>query len=309
MKGSLALRYAAPNILTTANLIFGMLSLQASVEGRFVDAAWLIIYAVLTDRLDGFVARLVRGTSELGVQLDSFADSLNFGVAPAVLFYTSLSAQPELPFQDGTGNFLLLASCAFFLLSAIFRLARYNITTGETTYPKIFFGVPTTLIGGLIVIWYLALLKYTPEGAPMFVRDFGGMHLFGDIQTPVGVWKWFPVVLLVGGFFMASTLRMPKLGLLNSRSANIFIFSNVFLGYVFGFVRLYPEYMVWPPTLWLVVFLTWGALSPSARAMKPPPLFPEEEHPPGEEPIRPEDDMLPVHEIAPLDPPPDEPQG
>ncbi len=66
------LRYLAPNCITALNLVFGMLALMAAYEGRFVDSAWLIIYSVLTDRLDGFVARLVRGTSELGVQLDSF---------------------------------------------------------------------------------------------------------------------------------------------------------------------------------------------------------------------------------------------
>lgn len=304
-----ALRYLAPNLLTTANLVFGMLSLRASVEGRYVEAAWFIIYAVLTDRLDGFVARLVRGTSELGVQLDSFADSLNFGIAPAVLFYASLRSQPELPFGDGLAHWMLLASCTVWVLSATFRLARYNISTAETDYPKIFFGVPTTLVGGVVVTWYLALLKYTPEGAPMFQGEFGGAMFFGGVETPVGVWRLFPVVLFVGAFLMASTLRMPKLGLLNSRSANIFIFSNVFAGYACGFLQLFPEYMVWPPTLWLVVFLIWGALSPSARRMKPPPIFPETEHEPGSEPIRPEDDMLPASEISPLDPPPEPARG
>ena len=60
MRVSRGLRFLAPNLLTTANLCFGMLSILASFEGRYVDAAWLIIYAVLTDRMDGFVARLVR---------------------------------------------------------------------------------------------------------------------------------------------------------------------------------------------------------------------------------------------------------
>ncbi len=299
-----ALRYLAPNLFTTANLLFGMLSLRASMEGRYVDAGWLIIYAVLTDKVDGFVARLVHGTSELGVQLDSFADFLNFGLAPAALFYASLSTDPRLPFHDGWGKYTLMASCAAWVLAAVFRLARYNISTGETEYPKIFFGVPTTLVGGTVIIWYLALLKYTPEGAPMAQGAFGGGRLFGDlVSTPVGVWRFFPAVLFIGAYLMASALRMPKLGLLNSKSANIFIFTNVFLGYIAGFARVYPEYAVWPPTLWLIVFLSWGALSPTARAMKPPPLFPEIDHPVGH-PIRPEDDLLPEHEVAPLDPPP-----
>lgn len=304
MRYTRALRYLAPNLLTAANLVFGMLSLRASFEGRFVDAAWFIIWAVLTDRLDGFVARLVRGTSELGVQLDSFADNLNFGLAPAFLVYTSLGSSPDLPFREGAGHYLLMFGCAAWMLGATFRLARYNISTEEPVYPKIFFGVPTTLVGGLVVIWYLALLKYTPSDAPMFMGDFGGYRLFGGFETPAAVWKAFPAVMAIGGFLMASNLRMPKLGLMNSRTANIFIFSNVFAGYAFGFARIFPEYCMLPPTLWLVVFLIWGALSPSARAMKPPRIFPDVDHPIGKEPIRPEDDMLPVHEISPLDPPP-----
>jgi CDP-diacylglycerol--serine O-phosphatidyltransferase len=302
-----ALRYLAPNLLTGANLVFGMLSLRASFEGRFIDAAWFIIWAVLTDRLDGFVARLVRGTSELGVQLDSFADNLNFGLAPAFLVYAALGSAPDLPFHDGTGHYLLMIGCAAWMLGATFRLARYNISTDEPVYPKIFFGVPTTLVGGLLVIWFLAMVKYTPAGAPMYMGDFGGYRLFGSFETPAVVWKAFPALMAIGGFLMASNLRMPKLGLANSKAANIFIFSNVAAGYAFGFARIFPEYCMLPPTLWLVVFLIWGALSPSARAMKPPPIFPDVDHPVGQEPIRPEDDMLPVHEIAELDPPPGPP--
>jgi CDP-diacylglycerol--serine O-phosphatidyltransferase len=301
MRYTRALRYLAPNLLTTANIMFGMMSLLASFEERYVDAAWLIVYAVLTDRLDGVVARLVRGSSELGVQLDSFADLLNFGIAPAVLVYTSLGSRPDLPFTEGGGRYFLLAGCAAWVLAAIFRLARYNITTGEPEYPKIFFGVPTTLVGGLLVAWYLTLLKYVPPGEPMAVDAFGGAYLFGDFATPHAVWRYFPVFMFVGAFLMASTLRMPKLGLATSKTANAFIFSNVALGYIFGFARLFPEYIICPPSMWLVCFLTWGALSPGARRMKPPPLFPEVDPPPGKEPIRPEDDLMPEGEDLELD--------
>src|SRR5262249_56924431 len=83
------LRYLAPNLVTFASLTFGMSSIVASFEHRFVDAAWFVMFSVLTDKLDGFVARLVKGTSEFGVQLDSFADFLNFGIAPATPCYVS----------------------------------------------------------------------------------------------------------------------------------------------------------------------------------------------------------------------------
>lgn len=297
------LRYAAPNLFTAVNLLFGMLSLLATYEGRFVDAAWLIIYAVLTDRIDGFVARLVRGTSEFGVQLDSFADFLNFGLAPAVLFHFSLRGEPALPFATGEGQALLMVACAAWILAATFRLARYNISSEVPGAAKIFFGVPTTLAAGLLVSWYLALVKYSATGTPLAPAGaFGGGRLFGDLATPTWVWRYFPLVLLVGAYLMASSLRMPKLGLMRSRAGTVFVMGNVLLGYICGFARVYPEYIVWPPTLWLLVFLAWGQLSPAARAIRPAPIFPVSD-PPGRPPMRPEDDLLPDDTHPELPPP------
>ena len=94
------LRYVAVFLLITlSSMIFGLVSLWSSHNGNFALAAWMIVYAVLTDRLDGLVARAVKGTSELGMQLDSFADSLNFGIAPAFLILTYLSGRPDLPYR------------------------------------------------------------------------------------------------------------------------------------------------------------------------------------------------------------------
>jgi CDP-diacylglycerol--serine O-phosphatidyltransferase len=274
------------------------MSLKAAFEGRYIDASWLIVYAVLTDRLDGFVARLVRGTSELGVQLDSFADFLNFGLVPAVIVYLSLGNHPALPFVDGAGRAVLMIGCAVWIFGATFRLARYNITPEEPGHSKIFFGIPTTMAAGLVVAWFLALIKYSDPGGLMgqYV-PLGGPKLFGDsLVTPEWVWRYFPATMLVGGAAMASTLRMPKLGLRNSRAFTAFIFANVLAGYIVGFARILPEYIILPPTMWLVTFLVWGQLSREARAMRPPPIFPDKDPPPGQEPIRPEDDLLPEGE-------------
>lgn len=282
------LRYLAPNTITGLSFIFGMLSLLASYEGRHVDAAWWIIYAVLTDRLDGFVARLVRGTSDLGVQLDSLADFLNFGLAPPVLVFTSVGVARELPFTYGTGRAVLMLSCAVWVLGATYRLARFNVTTVDPKAKKIFFGVPTTLAAGLLAVWFLALAKYSGGADPLGVGGaFGGPRLFGGLTTPAEVWRYVPLALFLGGLAMASNLRMPKLGLARRRAATAFILTNVLLGYVLGFARLVPEYLVWPPTIWIVTFLVWGQLSREARNMTPPRVFPPVH--PTEDEIRPED--------------------
>jgi hypothetical protein len=60
-----------------------------------------------------------------------------------------------------------------------------------------------------------------------------------------------------------------------------------------GVAQIFPEYMVWPPTLWTIGFLVWGALSQTARNIKPPPIFPAKDPPPGKEPMRPEEHLLP----------------
>src|SRR6185295_19076723 len=151
-------------------MIFGLVSLCAAHNGWYPLAAWMIIYAVLTDRLDGLVARAVKGTSELGMQLDSFADFLNFGVAPAYLVLTFLSKYPGLPYADGgTAHTLLFIACGGYMLCAVFRLARYNVLSDDQIPTKIFFGVPTTLAGGMLAIWMLLLMKYDPS-----IPHFGG---------------------------------------------------------------------------------------------------------------------------------------
>ncbi len=192
-------RYLAPNLITLSSMIFGLVSLWSSSNGNYPLAAWLIIYAVLTDRMDGLVARAVKGTSELGMQLDSFADFLNFGISPAFLVLSYLSSRPDLPYFDraSTAHTLLFVACGAWTLCAVFRLARYNVLSDDQIPTKIFFGFPTTLAGGLLAIWMLLLLKYDPSVAP-----FGGAKLFGDsLHTTANVWRYLPIAIATGKSF------------------------------------------------------------------------------------------------------------
>jgi CDP-diacylglycerol--serine O-phosphatidyltransferase len=247
----------------------------------------MIIYAVLTDRIDGLVARALKATSELGMQLDSFADAINFGVAPAYLVLTYLTGRPDLPFRDGTAHYLLFAAAGAYMLCAIFRLARYNVLSDDQIPTKMFFGFPTTLTGGTIAIWFLVFLKYDPSAEP-----FGGTKLFGDLHTPLGVWKYFPLWLVVGGYLMASRLPMPKVGMTRNKALSALLLMFLAIGYVCGFAMHYPEICFWMPSLWSIVFLIWGQASPKARAMYPPPLFPKKTP---ERPLeRPQEDLADI---------------
>jgi CDP-diacylglycerol--serine O-phosphatidyltransferase len=282
------LRYLAPNLITLSSMIFGLVSLWSAHNGDAPLAAWLIIYAVLTDRIDGVVARALKATSELGMQLDSFADFLNFGVAPAFLVLSYLSSRPDLPYHDGTAHTLLFVACGAYMLCAVFRLARYNVLSDDSVPTKMFFGFPTTLTGGLIAIWMLLLLKYDPTSEP-----FGGAKLFGDqLRTPLAVWKYFPIALVVGGYLMASRLPMPKVGMTKNKLVSVGLLSLLALGYVCGFAMRYPEICFWMPTVWGVMFLIWGQASAKARAMYPPPLFPKKDAPRDLE--RPQEDLADI---------------
>jgi CDP-diacylglycerol--serine O-phosphatidyltransferase len=262
------LRYMAPNLITLSSMVFGLMSLWASHHGKTPLAAWLIIYAVLTDRIDGLVARALKATSELGMQLDSFADFLNFGIAPAYLMLTYLPTR-EPYYAGGTGETLLVIGCAGYMLCAVFRLARYNVLSDDAAPNKMFFGFPTTLAGGLLAIWVLVFLKYDPHE-----ETFGGMKLFGDsLQTPAAVWTYLPIPMVVLGYLMASRLPMPKVGMTKNKLVSVLLFICLATGYVCGFAMHFPEICFWMPSAWAVTFLIWGQASARARAMYPPPLF------------------------------------
>ncbi|HEV7555078.1 MAG TPA: hypothetical protein VGO00_06490, partial [Kofleriaceae bacterium] len=157
---------------------------------------------------------------------------------------------------------------------------------------------PTTLAGGLLAIWMLVFLKYDPS-----VPTFGGAKLFGDLQTPVAVWKWLPLGMAVGAYLMASRLPMPKVALTKNKVVSVFLLAFLALGYACGFAMRYPEICFWMPTIWSVGFLIWGQASASARAMYPPPLFPKGAAASEKPKLRPQEDLEDILIDTPPDPP------
>ena len=263
-------RYLAPNAITTVNLLFGMASLVAASDGRWAFAGWMIIYAVLCDRIDGLVARRLHATSAFGVQLDSFADFLNFGVAPAFLVYSYLTARIDLPYGAGAPRVLLMLGCAAWTCCAVFRLARYNVLAEDATPTKIFFGVPSTMAGGMLTMWFLVLLKYEHAGP-----TFGGPKLFGgDVEVARWVWLYSPIPMVLLGLLMVSSLPMPKGGGGARKAVVAFLALAMLSGYVLGFAQKMPEVAAFMPTIWLAVFLVWGQVSSTGRGFHPPRLFP-----------------------------------
>lgn len=124
--------YALPNIFTSANFILGFMAILFAVDGKVWKAIWAILLASVFDLLDGRVARLTNTTSKFGVQYDSLADLISFGIAPALLLYFSALK----PF----GRAGLVAATLYAVCGAL-RLARFNVLSA--VLPKSYFqGLP-----------------------------------------------------------------------------------------------------------------------------------------------------------------------
>jgi CDP-diacylglycerol--serine O-phosphatidyltransferase len=127
-----------PNILTLCAVLCGMTALRLSGEGQPELAMAAIFAAVVLDTADGYLARLLRAESPIGAELDSLADFVNFGVAPAMLMY-----QRDLHLIGWTGWII----AAVYVLAAGMRLARFNVqakSLADNKPSRRFLGLPTT---------------------------------------------------------------------------------------------------------------------------------------------------------------------
>ena len=117
-------RYLLPNILTLAGVCLGISSIKFAIDGNFSLAVTLILFAAILDALDGRIARLIKGTSEFGKELDSLTDFVSFGIAPVfILYFWELSNYGKL----GWAITLIYSVCC------VLRLARFNLTKIEDT--------------------------------------------------------------------------------------------------------------------------------------------------------------------------------
>ena len=147
--------YILPNLFTTASLFAGVYSVIASITGQFVYAAVAIPISLILDGLDGRIARMTRTTSRFGVEYDSLADLVAFGVAPAVLAYTwSLSTY-------GRWGWLV---AALFVTCGALRLARFNIQIGVID-SKVFNGLAIPA-AALVVATTVMLYDYVGGVGP-----------------------------------------------------------------------------------------------------------------------------------------------
>jgi len=149
-------RVILPNILTLIGVCIGLSSIKFALDSKYEIAVIAIIFAALIDGLDGRIARLIKGTSKVGKELDSLTDVISFGVAPAfIMYFWSL---------NNLGKFGWLL-CLIYVVCVVLRLARFNVHSNEETSWKdnFFEGVPSPA-GGILVlmplIYSLSELKF-----------------------------------------------------------------------------------------------------------------------------------------------------
>ena len=138
-------RYLLPNILTLGGVCLGISSIKFSIDGNFSLAVTLILFAAILDALDGRIARLIKGTSEFGKELDSLTDFVSFGIAPVfTLYFWELKNYGKL----GWAITLIYSVCC------VLRLARFNLTKIEKSEDwknNFFEGIPSPA-GGLLIL-------------------------------------------------------------------------------------------------------------------------------------------------------------
>ncbi len=153
--------YILPNLFTASSIFVGVISMVEASQGNVFLASWLILLALVFDGLDGRIARMTNTTSQFGVEFDSLADIISFGIAPAMLLYFFIG--------DQFGRFGILVSALYVIFGAI-RLARFNISTAKTD-PNVFIGLPIPTAAIFVSMWILLFHKYTLE-------DYGIILLF-----------------------------------------------------------------------------------------------------------------------------------
>ena len=206
-------RVILPNMLTLIGVCIGLSSIRFALDGKFEFAIIAIMFAALIDGLDGRIARLIKGTSKVGKELDSLTDMISFGVAPAfIMYFWKLNTL-------GRFGWLL---CLIYVICVALRLARFNVNTGQAPSwrDNFFEGVPSPAGGVLVLIPLIFSLT-----------NFDFININYDILVPV--------------FFIATSLllisKFPSYSfkkIVIQRKVTIFLLFGIVL--FFGLLLIYP---------------------------------------------------------------------
>lgn len=211
--------YLLPNLFTTGTLFAGFYSIIAASQGEFEIAAIAIFLAMLTDMLDGRVARLTKTESDFGVQYDSLGDLVAFGLATGFLAYAySLHTLTDISLVGGKLGWL---AAFFYTAAAALRLARFNVQSTAAVERKMFVGLPSPSAAGLVAgfIWVgsdfglggaalvIPVLLLTVAAGGLMVSNIR-YHSFKDLKLSERV--PFTYILAMLAAFILISLNPPR---------------------------------------------------------------------------------------------------
>ncbi len=150
---TMKIKYVIPNFFTAASLVVGFLSINASSEGNFVLASWLIALSIFCDGFDGKVARLLHASSRFGAEFDSMSDFVAFGVAPGFLVF-------KLGLEHM--SFLGFTAVIIYVLAGAIRLVRFNLKNYDLDNKHPFEGLPIPGAAGMLASLYLFMNEFFP---------------------------------------------------------------------------------------------------------------------------------------------------
>ena len=206
-------RMILPNMLTLIGVCIGLSSIKFALDEKFELSIVAIIFAALIDGLDGRIARLIKGTSKVGKELDSLTDVISFGVAPSfIMYFWSL---------NNLGKFGWLL-CLIYVVCVALRLARFNVNSNEEPSWKdnFFEGVPSPA-GGILV---LMPLIFSLSGFDFFIISYNIL---------------VPVFFISVSFLLISKLPTYSLKkIIIPRSMTVFLLFGIVL--FFGLLLIYP---------------------------------------------------------------------
>jgi len=171
--------YILPSLFTVGNIFCGYYAIMSTMNGHYDAAAQAIGIAIILDMLDGRIARLANATSGFGLQLDSLADLVSFGIAPSILAFV-WGFQPVNPRLGWIAGFT-------FVICGAMRLARFNVQAGNLRH---FVGMPIPAAGGAIA---------------------ATVHFFMDPISDTAAGTVMVGVVFLLAFLMVSTVRYPSL--------------------------------------------------------------------------------------------------
>lgn len=213
------LKKEIPNILTLCNLLCGCASVVCTFSSNLYWASWFIGIAAVFDLFDGMVARILGVSGTMGSQLDSLADVVSFGVAPAVIAYNMLRSQLLMPNEVCFIVFIMAAASAY-------RLARFNT---EPSQKGIFFGMPTPANA---LFWAALNLYWFKEGVVL------------------NAWYLLALAVLMS-FLLVCRVRMFSFkgrdwSWKSKRFVYIYMIVSVILLFVFGSLGLAVDVLLYP---------------------------------------------------------------